>query len=339
MRFVLSAQHTIAAPAPGGGANIAAMEKRRLGRSGLEVSVVGVGCNNFGLRTDVAQTRAVVDRAIELGVTLFDTADRYGSPPGSSERHLGEVLGARRKRIVLASKFGNAMDDSGHMQGASRRYIRIAVEESLKRLNTDWIDLYQLHRPDPATPIEETLGALDELRREGKIRHAGCSQFSAAQIREAGAAAKKAGIEGLVTGQNHYNLIKRDMESEFVPALLDCGMSFIPFYPLAGGLLTGKYKPDSAPPGSRFATPREQEKRALSGDPWPVLEQLEKFCAARGRTLLELAASWLLSRPAVATMIAGATRPEQVEANVKAAGWKLSAQDLAELDRITGVSV
>jgi len=313
------------------------MEKRKLGRSGLEVSVVGVGCNNFGLRTEVAQTRAVVDRAIELGVTLFDTADRYGSPAGSSELHLGEVLGARRKQIVLASKFGNAMDDSGLMQGASRRYIRIAVEASLKRLKTDWIDLYQLHRPDPSTPIEETLGALEELRREGKIRHAGCSQYSPAQILEAGAAAKRAGIEGLVSGQNHYNLIKRDMEREFAPALRECGMSFIPFYPLAGGLLTGKYRRDAAPAGSRFATPREQEKRALAGDPWPVLEQLEKFCAARGRTMLELAASWLLSRPGVATMIAGATRPEQVDANVKATGWKLSAPELAEVDRITGV--
>jgi len=315
------------------------MEKRKLGASGLEVSTIGLGCNNFGLRTDPAQTRAVVDRAIELGVTLFDTADRYGSPPGSSELQLGQALGARRKDIVLTSKFGNAMDDSGTMQGASRRYIKIAVEASLKRLNTDWIDLYQLHRPDPQTPIDETLRALDDLVRAGKIRHAGCSQFSAAQIREAHQAAKKIGVEGLVSAQNHYNLIKRDMEREFVPAIRECGISFIPFYPLAGGLLTGKYRRDAAPAGSRFATPREQEKRALAGDPWPVLEQLEKFCAARGHTLLELAANWLLTRPGVASMIAGATKPGQVEANVRAAGWKLSSQDLAELDRITAPGV
>jgi len=316
------------------------MEKRKLGKSNLEVSIVGIGCNNFGLRADPAQTRAVVDKAIELGVTLFDTADRYGQPAGTSEQYLGQALGARRKNIVLASKFGNPMDDSGAMQGASRRYIKIAVEASLKRLNTDWIDLYQLHNPDTKTPIDETLRALEDLVRAGKIRHAGCSQFSAAQIREAGQAAKKAGIEGLVSAQNHYNLIKRDMEREFVPAIRECGISFIPFYPLAGGLLTGKYRRDVAPAGSRFATPREQEKRALAGDPWPVLEQLEKFCAARERTMLELAANWLLSRPGVACMIAGATKPEQVEANVKAVGWKLSAQDLAELDRITtpGVS-
>jgi aryl-alcohol dehydrogenase-like predicted oxidoreductase len=311
------------------------MEKRKLGNSKLEVSIVGVGCNNFGLRTDLAQTRAVVDRAIDLGITLFDTADRYGSPPGSSELQLGEVLGARRKQIVLTSKFGNPMDDSGTMQGASPRYIRIAVEASLKRLKTDWIDLYQLHRPDTGTPIEETLRALDDLVRAGKIRHAGCSQFSAAQIRDAGKAAKKAGIEGLVSAQNHYNLLKRDMEKEFVPAIREHNISFIPFYPLGGGLLTGKYKRDSAPEGSRFHKPREQEKRALGENPWPVLEQLEKFCAARNRTMLELATNWLLSRPGVASMIAGATRPQQVEANVKAVGWKLSAADLAELDRIT----
>jgi aryl-alcohol dehydrogenase-like predicted oxidoreductase len=311
------------------------MEKRKLGRSSLEVSVVGIGCNNFGLRADPAQTKAVVDKAIDLGITLFDCADRYGQPPGTSEKYLGQALGAKRKNIVLASKFGNPMDDSGALQGASRRYIKIAVEASLKRLNTDWIDLYQLHAPDAKTPIEETLGALEELVRDGKIRHAGCSQFSAAQIRAASAAAKQAGIEGLVSGQNHYNLIKRDMEREFVPALLETGISFIPFYPLAGGLLTGKYRRDAAPEGSRFATPREQEKRALAGNPWPVLEKLEAFCAARGRTMLELAASWLLSRPSVACMIAGATRPAQVEANIQAIGWKLTDADLAELDRIT----
>lgn len=315
------------------------MEKRKLGRSGLEVSVVGIGCNNFGLRADLAQTRAVVDKAIELGVTLFDCADRYGQPPGTSEQYLGQALGARRKHIVLASKFGNPMDDSGTMQGASRRYIRIAVEASLKRLNTDWIDLYQLHAPDTKTPIEETLRALEDLVREGKIRHAGCSQFSAAQIREASRAAKQAGIEGMVSGQNHYNLIKRDMDREFVPALVECGISFIPFYPLGGGLLTGKYKRDMAPEGSRFATPREQEKRALAANPWPMLEKIEAFCARRGRPMLDLAVNWLLSRPGVATMIAGATRPSQVEANVKAAGsWKLTAVDLAEIDRMTAAA-
>jgi len=310
------------------------MESRQLGGSTLAVSAIGLGCNNFGLRADLAQTKAVVDKALELGVTLFDTADRYGDPAGTSERYLGQALGARRKNVVLASKFGNPMDDSGSMQGASARYIRIAVEASLKRLNTDCIDLYQLHHPDAATPIEETLRALENLVRAGKIRCAGCSQFSPAQIREAHGAARKAGVTGLVSAQNHYNLLKRDMERDFIPALREGGIAFIPFYPLAGGLLTGKYQPDAAPEGSRFAKPREQEKRALGGNPWPVLVRLEKFCAARGRTMLELAVNWLLAKPETASIIAGATKPAQVEQNVKAAGWKLTAADLAEIDRI-----
>lgn len=311
------------------------MEARKLGRTKLEVSAIGLGCNNFGLRIDLAQTRAVVDRALELGVTLFDTADRYGNPPGTSEQFLGQALGERRKNVVLSSKFGNAMDDSGAMQGASRRYIRIAVEASLRRLNTEWIDLYQLHRPDPATPIEETLRALEDLVREGKIRYAGCSQFSAAQILEAHRAAREIGATGLVSAQNQYNLLARGMERDFIPAIRECGIGFIPFYPLAGGLLTGKYRRGAIPEGTRFAKPREQEKRALSGDPWPTLDRLEHFCAGRGRSMLELAVNWLLGRPGVASVIAGATKPGQVEQNVNAAGWKLSELEIAELDRIT----
>ena len=311
------------------------MDYRPLGKTGLKVSAIGLGCNNFGLRADLAQTRAVVDKAIDLGVTLFDTADRYGSPFGTSETYLGQALGARRKNVVLASKFGNAMDESGAMQGASPRYIRIAAEASLKRLKTDWIDLYQFHRPDPKTPIEESLRTLEDLAREGKIRHYGCSQFSPEQIREAAGAAKKAGIPGIVTAQNHYNLLKRDMEDDFIPALRESGMGFIPFYPLAGGLLTGKYKPDSAPDGSRFHKPREQEKRALGENPWPTLEKLERFCAVRGCSMLQLAVNWLLAKPELASVIAGATRPAQIEQNVNAVGFKLSAADLAEVDKLT----
>jgi aryl-alcohol dehydrogenase-like predicted oxidoreductase len=314
------------------------MEARKLGRTGLEVSAIGLGCNNFGLRTDLAQTRAVVDKALELGITLFDTADRYGNPPGTSERLLGQVLGERRKKVVLASKFGNPMEASGTMQGASRRYIRIAVEASLRRLNTDWIDLYQLHRPDPSTPIDETLRALEDLVREGKIRHAGCSQFSAAQILQAHRAAREAGVTGIVSAQNHYNLLERGMEREFLPAIRECGIGFIPFYPLAGGLLTGKYKNGVIPEGTRFATPRAQEKRVLNDDSWAVLDRLHQFCASRGRSMLELAVNWLLGRPGVASVIAGATKPGQVEQNVKAAGWKLGDHDSADLDRITAPS-
>jgi aryl-alcohol dehydrogenase-like predicted oxidoreductase len=311
------------------------MEARQIGRTTLEVSVTGLGCNNFGLRCDLEQTRAVVDRALELGVTLFDTADRYGSPSGTSERYLGQVLGERRKHVVLASKFGNAMDDSGTMQGASRRYIKIAVEASLRRLNTDWIDIYQMHRPDPATPIEETLRALEDLTREGKIRHAGCSQFSAAQIVEAHRAARDAGVTGLVSAQNQYNLLERGMEREFLPAVRECGIGFIPFYPLAGGLLSGKYRDHVVPEGTRFAKPRAQEARLLNEERWAILGRLHQFCEARGRSMLELAVNWLLARPGVVSVIAGATKSEQIEQNVRAVGWKLSEHDIAELDRIT----
>jgi len=314
------------------------MEVRPLGTTTLEVSAIGLGCNNFGLRTDRDGTRVVVDQAIDLGITLFDTADRYGNPPGTSEQLLGEVLGERRKKIVIASKFGNAMDDSGTMQGASRRYIKIAVEASLRRLRTDWIDLYQLHRPDPSTPIEETLRALEDLVREGKIRAAGCSQFSGAEILEAHRTAEASGITGIVSAQNHYNLLARAADRQFIPAIRECGIAFIPFYPLAGGLLTGKYRRDVIPEGSRFAKPRVQEKRALTEDPWPVLEQLQAFCVQRGHTMLELAVNWLLGRPGVASVIAGATKPEQVEQNVKAAGWKLSQSEIDESDRITSPS-
>lgn len=311
------------------------IEKRKVGGTSLEVSAIGLGCNNFGLRIDLEQTRAVVDRALALGVTLFDTADRYGDPPGTSETYLGQVLGERRKNIVLASKFGNPMDASGTMQGASRRYIKIAVEASLRRLKTEWIDLYQMHRPDPDTPIEETLRALEDLVREGKIRYAGCSQFSAAQIREAHTTARKTGVRGLVSAQNEYNLLERRAEREFIPALRECGISFIPFYPLAGGLLSGKYKDHVVPEGTRFSKPRAQEHRMLNEERWKVLGELHAFCAAREKSMLELAVNWLLARPAVASVIAGATKPGQIEQNVKAAGWKLSEADFAELDRIT----
>jgi aryl-alcohol dehydrogenase-like predicted oxidoreductase len=311
------------------------MERRSLGTTKLEVSAIGLGCNNFGLRCDLEQTRAVVDRALELGVTLFDTADRYGNPYGTSETFLGKVLGARRKKIVLASKFGNAMDDSGTMQGASRRYIKIAVEASLRRLKTDWIDLYQMHRPDPETPIEETLRAFEDLVREGKIRHAGCSQFSATQITEAHRTARDIGVAGLVSAQNQYNLLERGTEREFVPALRECGISFIPFYPLAGGLLSGKYRDHVIPEGTRFATPRAQEARMLNDERWIVLDRLHQFCDARDRSMLEVAVNWLLAQTGVASVIAGATKPEQIEQNVKAAGWTLGTDDLAELDRIT----
>lgn len=209
------------------------------------------------------------------------------------------------------------------------------MEASLRRLNTDWIDIYQMHRPDPATPIEETLRALEDLVREGKVRHAGCSQFSAAQILEAHRTARESGVTGIVSAQNQYNLLARGVERDFLPAVVECGIGFIPFYPLAGGLLTGKYKRGAIPEGTRFAKPRAQEARLLNDDRWAVLDRLQQFCAGRGRSMLELAVNWLLARPGVVSVIAGATKPEQVEQNVKAAGWKLSEHDMAELDRIS----
>ncbi|CAH1664555.1 MULTISPECIES: aldo/keto reductase [unclassified Chelatococcus] len=311
------------------------MEFRNLGRSGLRVSVVGLGCNNFGGRLDVEATRRVVHKAIDAGITLFDTADIYGNR-GGSESQLGEVLGPRRKDIVLATKFGMAMDDGDILKGGSRRYIMSAVEASLKRLKTDWIDLYQLHRPDPLTPIEETLRALDDLVRAGKVRYIGCSNLPGWQVVEAYFTARELGINGFASVQDEYSLVERGIERELVPAASRYGFGLLPFFPLASGLLTGKYKRgEAAPAGTRFAEQRYAD-RYFNDRNWDVVEGLRGFAEARGHSLLELAFSWLAARPLVASVIAGATKPEQVEANIEAAGWRLTAEDLAEIDRITG---
>lgn len=311
------------------------METRNLGNSGLQVSAVGLGCNNFGGRTDLEAARLVVDRAIELGVTLFDTADVYGQR-GGSEAILGQLLGARRQRIVLATKFSHAMDDAGWLRGASRRYIVSAVEASLRRLRTDWIDLYQLHDPDPATPIEETLRALDDLTHEGKVRYIGSSNFAAWQAVEADWTARQAGLSRFISCQNEYSLLVRDPERELMPAMRARGLGLLPYFPLASGLLTGKYRRDQPPPeGTRFASSRGLKDRYWTDRNWTLVERFEKFARERGHTLLELAFSWLLSRPETASVIAGATRPEQVEGNVQAAAWKLTVDDLAAIDRLS----
>ena len=311
------------------------MKIRNLGRSGLQVSLVGLGCNNFGGRLDLAATRKVVHRALDLGVTLFDTADIYGER-GRSEEYLGESLGDRRKDIVLATKFGMAMDDAGVRKGASRRYILSAVEASLKRLKTDWIDLYQLHQPDPLTPIEETLRTLDDLIRQGKVRYVGCSNLPAWQVVEALWTAKHAGLDRFVCCQDEYSLVVREPERELIPAMERYGLGLLPYFPLASGLLTGKYKRNaSMPAGARLTETKRLADRYLTEANWRIVERLEDFCARRGRTLLELAFSWLAARPTVASVIAGATRPEQVEQNVNAGGWTLTAEELAEIDRIT----
>jgi len=308
------------------------MHKRRLGSSTLEVSVVGLGGNNFGGRIDLAASRSVVDRALALGVNLIDTADTYGNR-GGSETVLGEILGARRKSIVLASKFGLPMDEAGRLRGASRGYIMQAVEASLRRLRTDWIDLYQLHRPDAQTPIEETLRALDDLVRAGKVRYIGCSNYSAAQVVEAQWAARHFGLNAFVSCQDEYSLLRRNLDKEALPAMERYGLGLLPYFPLASGLLTGKHRRGAAAAGTRLATP--QFSQFMNDKNFDIVEKLEAFVKARGHSLTELAFSWLAARPTVASVIAGATKPEQIEANVKAAGWTLSAGDLAEIDKIT----
>ena len=315
------------------------MELRNLGRSGLRVSLVGLGCNNFGGRIDMAATRATVDKAIESGITLFDTADTYGNRGGNkgdSERALGDVLGERRKQIVLATKFCMPMDEAKGLRGASRRYIMSAIEASLKRLRTDWIDLYQLHRPDPDTPIEETLRALDDLVRAGKVRHIGCSNLPAAEMIEAHALVQRRDLTAFITCQDEYSLLARAIERDVIPAAKAQGMSVLPYFPLASGLLTGKYKHGAPPPpGTRLAKLPQHASDFMTERNWRIVGALEAFVACRGRSMLELAFSWLLREPAVASVIAGATSPAQLEQNIRAAGWTLSAAELAEIDRIT----
>jgi aryl-alcohol dehydrogenase-like predicted oxidoreductase len=311
------------------------MEKRKLGSSTLEVSVVGLGGNNFGGRIDFAASERVVHRAIALGINLIDTADTYGNK-GGSEEALGRILRDKRKDIVLASKFGLPMDDAGKLKGASRRYVMQAVEASLKRLRTDWIDLYQLHRPDPQTPIEETLRALDELVRQGKVRFIGCSNLSAQQVIAADDAARRHGLAAFVSCQDEYSLLVRDIERELVPAAKARGLGILPYFPLASGLLTGKYRRGAPlPPGSRLAKNPRHADEFITERNWRIVGELAAFAARRGRSMLELAFGWLLRDGVVASVIAGATTPEQVEQNVGAAGWKLSAEELAEIDRIT----
>jgi aryl-alcohol dehydrogenase-like predicted oxidoreductase len=303
------------------------MRTRRLGADGPEVSVVGLGCNNFGMRVDLEGTRAVVDAALEAGVTLFDTADIYGNK-GGSESFLGEVLEGRRDRVVLATKFGGDMGDGTDARG-SRDYIRKACDASLARLRTDVIDLYQYHTPDHVTPFEETFGALDELVREGKVRYVGHSNLEAAQVAEVDALARERGWARPVSAQNEYSLLKRDAEDELLPTCARLGIGVLPYFPLASGLLTGKYRRgEPRPEGTRLATRDE----VFTDETFDRLEALEGFAQGRGDTLLEVAIGGLLAEPAVSSVIAGATKPEQVRANAAAGEWQPSAEDLAALN-------
>ncbi len=311
------------------------MEIRNLGRSGLRVSAIGLGCNNFGGRLDLAGTRTVIHAAFDAGITLFDTADVYGDK-GGSETLMGQVIGPIRHSIVLASKFCMPMDAAETLKGGSRRYIMQAVEASLKRLQTDHIDLYQMHRMDPLTPIEESLRALSDLVTQGKIRYFGCSNFSAWRMVEAQWTAKSLGIPGFVSAQDEYSLVKRDHEADLIPALCEYGLGLLPYFPLASGLLTGKYRRNAPmPEGARLTNTQRLADRYLTEKNWEISEKLADFAEAQGHTPLELAFSWLLAQAPVSSVIAGATKPEQIAQNVKAGSWKLSAEDLEMINKIT----
>jgi aryl-alcohol dehydrogenase-like predicted oxidoreductase len=309
------------------------MEFRRLGTSGLKVSEVGLGCNNFGMRIDQQATSAVVAAALDAGITLFDTADVYGGT--KSEVMLGEALKGKRHEVVIATKFAMQVGPRPDQTGGSRRHVVNAVEASLKRLNTDYIDLYQMHRPDADTPIEETLRALDDLVSSGKVRYLGNSNFAGWQIAEADWVARTEHLHRFVSAQNNYSLLERRVEHEVLPACDHFGLGFLPFFPLASGLLTGKYRRgEGAPEGTRLAAGGARAAAALSEENFDRLERLESYAAAHGRGLLDLAFAWLLAHPPVSSVIAGATKPEQVQANAAAASWRMSMAELAEVTEL-----
>ena len=305
------------------------MRSRRLGREGPEVSAVGLGCNNFGMRVDLEGTRAVVDAALDAGVTLFDTADIYGNK-GGSETFLGEVLEGRRERVVLATKFGGDMGDGTEARG-SRAYIHKAIDASLQRLRTEVVDLYQYHTPDNVTSFEETFGALDELVRAGKVRYVGHSNLDAAQIEEVDAICRDHGFAPPVSAQNQYSLLHREAEEELLPTCERLGIGVLPYFPLASGLLTGKYRRgEPRPEGTRLS----DRESVFTDETFDRLEALEEFAKERGLTLLQVAIGGLLAQPAIASVIAGATKPEQVRANVEAAEWEATPEDLAALNSL-----
>jgi len=311
------------------------VEYRNLGDSGLKISLAGLGCNNFGMRCDTEQTRAVVHRALDEGVTFFDTADIYGNR-GGSEELLGKALGKRRREVVVASKFGMAMGSGPYERGASRRYIMAAAEASLRRLDTDYLDVYQLHQPDPDTPQEETLAALDDLVRAGKVRYLGNSNFSGWQVADADWISRTRSLARYVSAQNQYNLLDRRIERELVPACQKFGLGMLPYFPLASGFLTGKYRRGSeAPKGTRLALMQPMAKQVMTEQNFTTVERLEEFARGRSHTLVELAMSWLACQPVVSSVISGATQPEQVTENVKACGWKLTHEEVKEVDAIT----
>ena len=310
------------------------MDYRRLGDSGLKVSEIGLGCNNFGMRIDQAATDAVIDAAIEHGVTFFDTADVYGGR-GKSEEMMGHSLKGKRQQVVLATKVAMPMGAGPGMRGGSRRYIMQAVEASLTRLQTDYIDLYQMHSPDADTPIEETLSALDDLVTQGKVRYLGNSNFAGWMIADADWTARNEHMNRFVSAQNNYSLLERRVEHEVLPACERFGLGMLPYFPLASGLLTGKYSRGEAPPeGTRLAAWGARGAAALNDKNFDKLEALSSWSEERGHDMLDLAFAWLLGHPVVSSVIAGATKPEQVAANARTAAWKLTPQEVEEVTKL-----
>lgn len=311
------------------------MSYRRLGDSGLAVSAVGLGCNNFGMKIDQDATTEVVGTALDIGVNLFDTSDSYGSRPGESEEMLGRALRGRRDEAIVATKFGsNLKGANGPDWGArgSRRYIRTAVDASLRRLGTDWIDLYQIHWQDPGTPLAETLAALDELVREGKVRYIGCSNHAAWQVADAAWLARTRGLTPFISAQSQYSLLERDVEAELIPACTHFGLGLLPYFPLASGVLTGKYRRNQPPPpGSRFTV---WPVSRLDGTDWDLVEALDTYAAEHGRPLVDVAIGSLAARPAVGSVIAGATSPDQVRTNAAAGSWRPTEEDRTALDEL-----
>ena len=309
------------------------MEYRRLGNSGLKVSEVGLGGNNFGWWADEETSIPVIDTAIDLGVNFIDTADIYDR--GHSEEYIGKALKGKRTNVVLATKFGNPMGEDANQRGGSRRWVMQAVEASLRRLRTDYIDLYQMHVPDATTPIEETLRALDDLIRAGKVRYIGCSNFAAWQLCEALWTSRGNNLHSFISVQPMYNILARQIEGELVPCCQAYGIGIIPYSPLASGFLTGKYRKGEEPPaGARLSGPDPRLRRVFSDDNWDRLGKLEAYAKERDHTVGELAIAWLLAKPMVATVIAGARKTEQVTANVAAGDWKLTPEEVAEIEAL-----
>ena len=309
------------------------MKRRTIPACGMDVSLVGLGCNNFGGRSGREETRAVIHKALDVGITFFDTANTYPQGnSGASEELVGEFLKGKRQEVIIASKFGIMIRNDPNQMGGSRRYIMRAVEESLRRLKTDWIDLFQIHRPDSKTPIDETLRALDDLIRQGKVRYVGCSNYAAWQIVEAELIAREIGTNRFVSCQSEYSLINREVETDVLPVLEKYQLGFIPFFPLASGLLTGKYEAGKPlPQGTRLSQPSRLADEFLKDDFIGLATKLKVFAERQGHTLLELAMSWLAAKPVVWSIIAGATKPEQIKANAAASGWALTPAEVKEV--------